>query len=322
MNENDIDARTTPTESASNPPAERMETVEQHEDFKPAAAVPAPESEKTKPREKTPWRPKASISDAQLNDVLRTASAANKFRFDQVVAHRNDAGPLRLVKLGGNVATVRAPDGSLEEYPVAELFDPETAEAMAAQLAQPAGEAAAPAERPARKVRDQAAGSGPAGAVSILVALALALTALFGTTGCGNTTTGTVSGTTEQAKAESAITFAEDHAQPITTAAVTAFLLMQKDGTQRGVDAKYIYSGAQALNIFTTGVIPTADQLEATVKTFLRGDPRYNELAGVIVAEYANVYPLFGIAGKSPTKLLMAIEMGAMNGAKPFVPAG
>src|SRR4051812_2185905 len=120
MNETELNERTTPSESASNPPAAQPELkpIDESPEFKPAEPVSAPETEKTKPRTKTPWQPKAAISTAQVNDVIRGASAANQFRFDQVVAHRNDAGPLRLVKLVGKTATVRAPDGSLEEYPV------------------------------------------------------------------------------------------------------------------------------------------------------------------------------------------------------------
>lgn len=321
------DDRSTPTEAVSNPPAaaQKPAPVEKHPEFKPAPSAPAdPADSKTRPRTKKPWQPKAAITTGQVNDVLRAAMAANQFRFDQVVAHRNDAGPLRIVKLAGKTATVRAPDNSLEEYPVAELFDPEVAEKMAVQLTQKPGETIAAPAKSESPVANQSPGTGPAStAVTLLVAAAIAFMSLFGVTACetNSTGTGTVSGTTEQSKAASAIQFAEDHAQPLTTAAVTAFLLTQRDPATRATDAKYIYAGAQALNIFTAGTVPTADQLEATVKTFLKGDPRYNELAAVIVAQYANVYPLFGIAGKSPTKLFIAIENGAMNGAKPFLPS-
>lgn len=326
------DDKTTPSDSVSNPPsaAAKTEPIADHPEFQPSPSAKPPGNEVPVPsRTKTPWQPKAAITTAQRNDVIRAAQSANKFRFDQVVAHPDDNAVFRIRKIEGANAILALPDNSTVTYPVAELFDPEAAEQMAAQLVQSPGESiAAPAKKPEGKVRDQSPGTGPAGgAVTLLVAAAIAFMSMFGTVGCGNGTNGTgsgiVEGETAQSKAANAIEFAEAHAGPITTAAVTAFLLSKSDPAQRAVDAQYIYAGASALNIFTTGTVPTAEEIEATVRTFMKGDPRYVALAQIIVAQYANVYPLFKIANKSPVKLLVAIEMGAMNGAKPFLkPAG
>jgi len=143
--------------------------------------------------------------------------------------------------------------------------------------------------------------------VSLLIATALL--------GCA----GLPQNATPQEKAAYAIAQAQKYSPPLITAAVTAFLITERNPANQSRDAAYIYSGATALYTFSSGSVPSAADVQAAVQAFAKGDPRYVQLAQIFVSQYASLYPLFGVAGKSPTVLFQAWALAAMNGAKPFL---
>jgi hypothetical protein len=146
-----------------------------------------------------------------------------------------------------------------------------------------------------------------------LLSLLLVLALVF--TGCA----GLPANATPQEKARAALNTAQIGIKYTVGPAITAFLLLEKDDAQRAKDAAYVYAGASALNAAATGELLTKEQLAAIIGSFTRNDPRYVALAGVLVAEYANVYPLFKISGTSPVKFLTEIAQRAQDAAKPFL---
>lgn len=145
--------------------------------------------------------------------------------------------------------------------------------------------------------------------LSLLLAVGLALS------GCA----GLPANATPHDKALAALDTAQTGLKFTIGPAITAFLLMEKDNAKRAQSAAYVYAAATALNAAATGETPTAEQLSAAVKTFIKDDPRYLALAGLVVSEYANVYPLFKISGTSPAKFLTEVAQRAGEAAKPFL---
>lgn len=147
--------------------------------------------------------------------------------------------------------------------------------------------------------------------------LASLLCLALGLGGCAN---GTLSSTaTPQQKATAALASAEKAIPFVVGPAVTAWLLLQKDVAKQQQDAAYVYAAATAINSAATGQSMTPAQLQELIGTFTTPDPRYASLAQLLTSEYAQLYPLFGIAGSNPVKFFTAVALAAQTAAKPFL---
>jgi hypothetical protein len=148
--------------------------------------------------------------------------------------------------------------------------------------------------------------------------LASILCLALGFAGCA-TDTPLPSNATTQQKAQRALSSAEKAIPFVVGPAVTAWLLLQRDVAKQQQDAAYVYAAATAINSAATGQQMTPAQLQALIATFTAPDPRYASLAQLLTSEYAQLYPLFGIAGSNPVKFFTAVALAAQTAAQPFL---
>lgn len=150
--------------------------------------------------------------------------------------------------------------------------------------------------------------------------LNFSIAALVATALCVGGCSGLPANATAQQKAQHAIDSATTGVKFVVGPAVTAWLLMQKDVAKQQHDAAMVYAGAMAINSGATGAVLTPAELQNLIRTFTSADdPRYLQLAQLLSAEYAQLYPLFGIAGTTPVQFFTEVALQAGNAAKPFL---
>jgi hypothetical protein len=108
-------------------------------------------------------------------------------------------------------------------------------------------------------------------------------------------------------------------AATVATGAVLQFL--ETTPSSRSDLANQIYASANALYSLSTGVVPSGDQINATILSFSSSNPvaNYTQYAAALSGIYAAELAKFGPNSKNAIAILGAIAQGAQNGAKVYV---